>query len=285
MIYLTNFTLGPEQEILEHSMNVYNSYYPLGLFSNKGLSYLTFEPITIFCGNNGSGKTTLLHLIAKTLHASSRHSLYFGDLFERYVTVCEAETDRRSECGEIKVISSDDVFDSLLDMRAINERVDRRKDSLAQEYLSYKYGDTVKGGFEQYEDLKNQVDARRMTVSKYIRSRLSNNTILQYSNGETALDFWQSEIKENGLYLLDEPENSLSAENQLKLKKYIEESARFFNCQFIISTHSPFLLSLKGAKIYDLDKNPVDTSRFEDLPNVRITYEFFKEHEKLFEKE
>ena len=285
MVYLKNFTLGNEEEILEHSMNIYNSYYPLKIFPDKGLSFLSFEPITIFCGSNGSGKTTLLNIIARTMHASSRHSLYFGDLFERYVERCHADTDRRSECNTVKIVSSDDVFDSLLDMRAVNERVNRRKDSLAEEYLSYKYGDTVKGGFEQYDELKNQVDARKMTASKYVRSRLSNNTILQYSNGETALDFWQNEIRENGLYLLDEPENSLSAESQLKLKQYIEESARFFHCQFIISTHSPFLLALDHAKIYDLDKNPVDTSRFEDLPNVKITYEFFKEHEKLFEKE
>ena len=58
-------------------------------------------------------------------------------------------------------------------------------------------------------------------------------------------------------YLLDEPENSLSAENQLKLKQFIEDSARFYNCQFIISTHSPFILSLTDALIYDLDSNPV----------------------------
>lgn len=55
---------------------------------------------------------------------------------------------------------------------------------------------------------------------------------------------------------LDEPENSLSAVNQIKLKEFIEESVRFFNCQFIISTHSPFLLSMQDARVYDLDIVP-----------------------------
>ena len=32
--------------------------------------------------------------------------------------------------------------------------------------------------------------------------------------------FWEKEIEEDSIYILDEPENSLSAENQLKLKKY-----------------------------------------------------------------
>ena len=81
----------------------------------------------------------------------------------------------------------------------------------------------------------------------------------------------------------DEPENSLSAENQIKLKKFIEDSTRFYNCQFIISTHSPFLLNLLEAKIYDLDSNPVETKKWTELNNVKIYHEFFKEHESEFE--
>ena len=77
-------------------------------------------------------------------------------------------------------------------------------------------------------------------MSKYVRERIGANNIISQSNGETALTFWQNEIKENSIYILDEPENSLSAVNQLKLKKFIEDSARFYGCQFIISTHSPF---------------------------------------------
>ena len=90
-------------------------------------------------------------------------------------------------------------------------------------------------------------------------------------------------ITENALYLLDEPENSLSIKFQLDLAKYISDSARHFGCQFIISTHSPILLSLEGAKIYDLDSNPVTTREWTELDNVKKYYEFFKEHEWEFE--
>lgn len=68
---------------------------------------------------------------------------------------------------------------------------------------------------------------------------------------------YSNAIKENVLYLLVEPENSLSAALQMKLKSFLEDSARFYHCQFIISTHSPFLLSMQGAKIYDLDSDPI----------------------------
>ena len=82
--------------------------------------------------------------------------------------------------------------------------------------------------------------------------------------------------------MLDEPENSLSPEKQQELVKFLEDSARFFRCQFVIATHSPFLLSMKGAKIYDMDENPVDVKRWTELENVRAYYEFFKKHEEEF---
>ena len=84
------------------------------------------------------------------------------------------------------------------------------------------------------------------------------------------------------VYLLDEPENSLSPARQQELLKFLEDSARFFGCQFIIATHSPFLLSMRGAKIYDMDEETVDVKRWTELENVRIYYEFFKKYEREF---
>ena len=115
-------------------------------------------------------------------------------------------------------------------------------------------------------------------MSKYIRQHLGTNNIIGQSNGETSLLFFEREIKENGIYLLDEPENSLSPSNIIKLKKFIEESVRFFNCQFIISTHSPFLLDLNGAKIYDLDDVPAREKEFLELENIKEYINFFKKY-------
>lgn len=42
------------------------------------------------------------------------------------------------------------------------------------------------------------------------------------------------------------------------------------------------MLSIRGAKIYDLDENPVDIKRWTELENVREYYDFFKEHENEF---
>ena len=122
------------------------------------------------------------------------------------------------------------------------------------------------------------MNANSQTVSKYVRERLGTNNIISQSNGETALLYWEREIKENSIYILDEPENSLSASNQLKLKRFIEDSVRFYDCQFIISTHSPFLLSLNDARIYDLDVVPSRVRKFEELENIKVYMDFFKDY-------
>ena len=88
--------------------------------------------------------------------------------------------------------------------------------------------------------------------------------------------------RKSELYLLDEPENSLSPARQLELARFLHDSARFYNCQFVIATHSPFLLAMPGARIYDLDSEPIATKRWTELENVRATWEFFQSHKDEF---
>ena len=128
------------------------------------------------------------------------------------------------------------------------------------------------------------VDARHKTMSSFVRERVIAKDIQEQSNGESALMYFSSSIADNGLYILDEPENSMSASMQIKLAKFIEDSARFFNCQFIIATHSPFILEIKDAVIYDLDSTPVSQKTWSELENMRIYYDFFKSHAQEFEK-
>ena len=135
---------------------------------------------------------------------------------------------------------------------------------------------------EDYEQLKKVCLARSNTQSKYVRRNLMDN-VREHSNGESAFLYFTDKIKENGLYLLDEPENSLSPAKQQELLQFLEDSARFFGCQFIIATHSPFLLSMRGAKIYDMDEDVVDVKRWTELENVRTYYQFFKKYEGEFQ--
>lgn len=287
MIYLRSFSLLDEHQeysivAYQERRKIFNNYYPLQLFSSKQFQTIEFGHITIFCGGNGSGKTTLINMISEKLKANRKSNFNKGSFFDYYVDACRYEMSLE-EPNEVKLVTSDDVFDYLLDIRSINSNVSRKKEKLSEEYLNYKYNED-NDSFDQYEKIRNAYDAKNKTMSKYVRERLGNNTIMEKSNGESALLFFEREIREDAIYILDEPENSLSVQNQIKLKQFIEESVRFYNCQFIISTHSPFLLKLQDALIYDLDSNPVVTKKWSALENIKLYYQFFKENEEDFKK-
>lgn len=295
MIYLSHFEF-PDREIEYHfTMNqkrtCYDTFYPFLVLSGHQLRELDFEPVTILYGGNGSGKTTALNVIAETL-GLERDTLYNrSNFFEEYTRLCSCRGSK-AERGKRRVprmpkgsriITSDDVFDFMLNLRSINDGIDRKREELFDDYLEAKYSQFTMRSMEDYEQLKRVCSARSNTQSKYIRRNLMDN-VREHSNGESAFLYFTDKIKENGLYLLDEPENSLSPAKQQELLKFLEDSARFFCCQFIIATHSPFLLSMRGAKIYDMDEEIVDVKRWTELENVRTYYAFFKKYESEFER-
>lgn len=284
MIYLSQFSFPDADEefdfILNIPLNCYETHYPFKILSKHELTELTFEPITILYGGNGSGKTTALNVIAEKL-GLARDTLYNrSNFFEDYTNMCGYEL--RGEITEgSRIITSDDVFDYMLNLRAVNSGIDMKREEMFEEYLDAKYSKFQMHSLDDYEQLKKVNASRRKTPSKYIKDNLMAN-VREHSNGESAFLYFTNKIEENGLYLLDEPENSLSPERQQELVKFIEDAARFFGCQFILATHSPFLLSMKGAKIYDMDEEPVDIKRWTELSNVRAYYEFFKQHDGEF---
>lgn len=169
-----------------------------------------------------------------------------------------------------------------LSYTSINSGVDRRRDELFDEYLSLKHKKSSIRSLEDYEALKRLNTARSKTASEFIRRSLPTG-LRERSNGESAFMYFQNKIEENALYLLDEPENSLSPEKQIELLQLIEDSARYFGCQFIIATHSAIMLSARNAKIYDFDSCPVGVCAWQDIPSVRCQYEFFRKHDAEFE--
>jgi predicted ATPase len=285
MIYLSSFKFPNEDLEFGFFMGIrrtcYDSFYPFKILSKNGFEKIDFEPVTILYGGNGSGKTTALNVIAEKI-GINRDSIYNkSNFFVDYVNMCDIKVSGVKIPDHSSIITSDDVFDYLLNIRNLNEGIDLKREELFDEYLHSKYSEFQLKSIEDYEQLKKVNNARRKSQSRFVRNELMNN-VREYSNGESAFKYFTEKIEENGLYLLDEPENSLSPKRQLELMKFIEDSARFMGCQFIISTHSPFLLSMHGAKIYDLDENPVDVKRWTELENVRIFYEFFKKFEDEF---
>lgn len=285
MIYLSEFRFAtPHSEaqfLAGQRRTCYDGYFPFQFFPEIGLQRLELEDVTLLYGGNGSGKSTALNVIAETLRLPRRTAFNSTSFYPDYCRLCSAHTlhePPRDSC----ILTSDDVFDTMMDVRAINEGVDRRRDELMEEARDAKYARFQLHSLEDYDRLKQIADARRQSQSQYTRARLMHN-VRTRSNGESAFWFFTQRIRPGALYLLDEPENSLSPARQQELAQYLSDSARFYDCQFVIATHSPFLLAMPGARVYDLDSRPVRPRRWTELPSVRATYEFFRDHAAAFE--
>lgn len=285
MLYLSKFSFPDVEKEYDFIMGLkrtcYDTVYPFQILSRHQLTRLDFEPVTILYGGNGSGKTTALNVIAEKMGLARQARYNRSNFYEDYLGLCAFETVHKITKDSC-VITSDDVFDFMLNIRNINDGVDCKREELFQDYMDAKYAKFQMKSLDDYEQLKKVCMARSKTQSKYVRENLSGN-VREHSNGESALMYFTDKIKESGLYLLDEPENSLSPDKQQELLQFLEDSVRFYNCQFVISTHSPFLLSMRGAKIYDLDEEPVDVRKWTQLGNARAFYDFFKMHEREFQ--
>ena len=285
MLFLESFTFPQDEAETSYLMGVkrtcYSSFYPFKILSRRHFERIDFEPVTILYGGNGTGKSTALHVIAEKAGLEREAPFNRTSFFEDYVRMCGMVMPGRAPQGSC-IITSDDVFDHMISIRELNDGIDRKREDVFEEYLDAKHARFQLSSMEDYDQLKKVVRARKHSQSRYTREELGVN-VRTFSNGESAFRYFTGKIDEGKLYLLDEPENSLSPERQMELCQFISDSARFFHCQFVISTHSPFLLSMRGAKIYDLDADPVSTARWTELPAVRAYYEFFKKHENAFD--
>lgn len=274
MIYLKEFNLLDKEDYSE---------YPFHLFIEKEFYNIQFDDVTIFYGDNGSGKSTLLNVITETINQDKkvikrRNKLVKTEYFDMYINDCKYYVENNIPMGS-KMICSEDIFQNILSKRKDNQKKNDDREDLKKQYIQYKYNPV---NYNSLEDLSISVETRKTTQSKFIKSRIEKNE-REFSNGQTSLDFFDKELQDGNLYLLDEPENSLSPKFQLELIQLINELTRFFKCQFIIATHSPFLLSIPEAKIYDLDTTPVTTKKWYELENVKIYYNFFKENKSKFD--
>ena len=82
-----------------------------------------------------------------------------------------------------RIITSDDVFDFMLNLRSLNEGIDRRREELFEDYLETKHSKFQMRSLDDYEQLKKVNLARRTTQSKYVRESLMDN-VREHSNGE-----------------------------------------------------------------------------------------------------
>ena len=269
MIYLSSFWFSEEKV---RNPNI----YPYNVFAGKSERLLLFAPITILYGNNASGKSTMLNIMANKLQLQGQEyatNNKYGNYFANFIDEC-------------KYALGDDENGKQIDRIPQNSRYIKSEDILyeikkiQQEQIlgdGYVY-EHVRRGMpkEQIQNLRDSFQMKQqMECLKFAQEK--------YSNGETTLQMLDDYIEPDALYLLDEPEVSLSPENQTILAERLNKLARFLGCQFVISTHSPFMLGTLHAKIYNLDSKELEEVKWSELENVRYFYNFFRKHAEEFE--
>ncbi len=270
MIYLSSFLFSDEKVI---DPNI----YPYNVFADKAERLLLFAPITVLYGENASGKSTMLNIMANKLRLEGLEyatSNQYGRVpyFLNFIKGCsyalgEEENGkalRRIPQGS-RYIKSEDI---LYEIKKIQQ------EQILEDGYVYEH---VRRGLakEQREEFRNSyATEQKLEIRKYAQEK--------YSNGETTLQMLDDYMEPDALYLLDEPEVSLSPENQTRLAERLNRMARFLGCQFIISTHSPFMLGTLQAKIYNLDSRELEVVGWTELKNVRYFFAFFEKHRGLF---
>lgn len=100
------------------------------------------------------------------------------------------------------------------------------------------------------------------------------------SHGESFLAIAQDQLRNNGVFILDEPEAALSPQRQLALLLQIHECAKN-GAQFIIATHSPILMAIPDAEILSFDGGKIHKCRYEDTGAYQITKLFLDDREAI----
>lgn len=216
--------------------------------------------VTVFVGDNGCGKSTLLETLALSINLPLIGG-YINDNagFEAAAILkplLKIEWGRQSSKG---------FFFRAEDFSDFVNSVDNERKKIDQDL----------------SDLKGQVDdsiIRQMNDS--MNYRLSTmrkdygENMQAFSHGEAYLKIFEARIDKKGIFLLDEPEAALSPLKQLALMFLIMESVKKENTQFILATHSPIMMGIPGATIYEIKEDGMKKVEFEETDHYRITKTF-----------
>ena len=158
---------------------------------------------------------------------------------------------------------------------------------LADAMVLGKSGLKVKDSFflraESFYNVASYVDE----VMEGNHSEYGGRSLHEQSHGESFLNLALNRFRGNGVYLLDEPEAALSPQRLLSLMIVIHELAQQ-GSQFIIATHSPILLALPHAAIFEFSDS-IREITYEESEVYQLTSLFINHREQvlhqLFQKE
>lgn len=103
------------------------------------------------------------------------------------------------------------------------------------------------------------------------------------SHGESFMSLVENRFGGKGLYILDEPEAALSPIRLMRLmycmKELVEDDS-----QFIISTHSPILMTFPDAEVLEITESGIQSVNYKDTEHYIVTKRFMDAPEKMVDE-
>ena len=244
--------------------NHHNYPFNLPLFWND-INLKTNNPVTFFVGENGCGKSSLIKILQAKLHLYEI-KIPNQDIKDRIdaksVTITPSLKKLKGFYFESLTFINyiEYIQKEIADSKAEIERVDRE----------YKFK-------SEYSKILAKSPYNR-TINEL--TTMYSKDLSKSSHGESYLDFFASRIKDNQIYLLDEPETPLSVQNQLTLMAIIMDAIKR-GCQFIIATHSPILTAIPDSLIYEIKRNKFYKTKYENIESIQLLKQFLNNKEQF----
>ena len=213
----------------------------------KKLGTLRFtSPVTFFVGENGIGKSTLIEAIAVNMGFNPEG----GTVNFRFAT--------------------ENSHSELHEYIRVGKGVTQRRDGF---FLRAESFYNVASNIDQMD---REPGAGPRLIDSY-----GGVSLHKQSHGESFLSLVANRFGGNGIYILDEPEAALSPQRQLELMLHMHQLVKD-NSQFIISTHSPILMSYPGAEVFQLTEDGIDSVDYRETEHFQLTKQFLNSPETMF---
>lgn len=113
------------------------------------------------------------------------------------------------------------------------------------------------------------------SVARYLDSVHSPTAdFLSHSHGEGFMRVFTERMNQQGVFFMDEPESALSPKRQLGLLRLLHRIQEDASAQVILATHSPILMALPGADLFEITKAGLTPVDFRETKHFRLYQEF-----------
>lgn len=217
--------------------------YPFNLKIFQNTEAITFNnTITMFIGENGTGKSTLLKALA----------------YKCGIHIWQSEFNLRCEQNPYE----EDLYKAI--------RVQWENGAVMGSFF----------GSQIFSHFAKNLEEWAMNDSKML-NYFGGKSLITQSHGQSLMSYFKSRYNIKGLYFLDEPETALSPSSLVDLLNLLIKINKQGHAQFIIATHSPFLMALPDSQIFTFDNTTIEPIQYKDTEYYKLYKDFMNNPDKF----